>query len=251
MKRTIKIVLAFVLAVLVGFGVVYFLKMQSREKESVSGSETTTQLPATSTPGARVITSEENSTLASELVEDTANPVAPELVVSSARVSLSVGRTSYFYTVSGIRVNGNSEGITYTMTDSFGHRYTSNNGTFNKVEPNSTGAYTVIAQDSTSGMSSETKTIRGFNTVEPVQNKLTASDLTSMISTGDYDGNKPKLDGKLAKKVSIYSSSSDYSRSTIQEVFMSAGLEGWDVTVTSLEYNCLGQVMGVNLNAKK
>lgn len=253
MKNTIKIILAFILAALIGFGVVYLIKTQvkrSQERKEVISGERTTELPVDTSA-----VSNSSGSISSDPVESTdlqiVPPEPPMLVTSGTRVTLYVGQNAYYYIVSGLKVKGNSNGIIYTLKDQFGHSYTSQNGSFPRVEANSAGSYTIIAKDSETDLSSDPKIIQGFNMVEPVANKLTSTELTEMIATGDYDKYSNKLDGRIAKKVSIHCTNSEYSRSTLAEVFMSVGLENWIVSVTSLNYNCLGQVSGINLSATK
>lgn len=253
MKNTIKIILAFILAALIGFGVVYLIKTQGNRSTGGKGVGAVGNPTPISPVDISDVSNSPDGT-SSDLVEGTDLQIVPEppvLVTSGTRVILSVGQNAYYYIVSGLKVKGNSNGIIYTLKDQFGHSYTSQNGSFPRVEANSAGSYTIIAKDSETDLSSEPKTIQGFNMVEPVANKLTSTELTEMIATGDYDKYSNKLDGRIAKKVSIHCTNSEYSRSTLAEVFMSVGLENWRVSVTSLNYNCLGQVSGINLSATK
>ena len=261
MKRAIKIIIAFIVAAFVGFGIVYLIKTQSSKSgsnksvestTSVTGSNMPSKVPVSDDSNSLVSKQEQPSVSSSGLVESIPPQEAPVINISAARVVLSVGKNTYYYTVSGIKSSGSSDGTTYKLSDSFGHTYTSNNGTFNRVVANNTGIYSVVAQDSSTGLSSEAKAINGFNIVDPIKNKLSASELSSLIATGDYNQDViNKLSGRMAKKVSINCDNSSFGRNTLAEVFMAVGLEGWNVTVSSLDYNCLGQVDVINLSATK
>ena len=255
MKNTIKLILAFLLAVIVGFGVVILVKKSNEKDKQITDmmTEVTKELENPEVINEDVIIVSVPTDIENKIIVPTA-PItlfAPELVTDNIRVELYVGNTSYYYIVKGIKVRGESEGIVYTLTDSFGHEYTSDNGKFTHVAANSTGTYTVVAKNTVTGLFSDPEIITGFKVVNPVANPLTVSGLTSIIMTGDYEGNYSQLEGKLAKSISVKCSNSDYTANTIQEVFMTVLLENWIITVTSLEYNCLKQVIRINLSAHK
>lgn len=184
---------------------------------------------------------------------ETTPAVAPELVKSSIYVHLSVGRRSYYYTVSGVRVSEGSDSIVYELSDDYGHLYTSEDGTFKKVLANETGIYRVTAKDNKTGLVSESHEISGINIQTEIENKLTASELTDFLRTGDYDREdiKSRLTETLSKSVKIACTDDDYKANTIQEVFMSVNLESWKVTVTSLEYDYLGKVIVINISTER
>ena len=145
MNSKIKFIVVFFLAAAVGFGVVLIVKQLGGKdgQESV-------------TPSTEIIKIGEPEKVEIEIIQDTfkivppiefeviKNPIAPELVTSNVRVKLYVGKTSYYYTVKGIKLREVSENIMYTLTDSFGHKYTSGNGEFTRVDANGTGTYTVV-----------------------------------------------------------------------------------------------------------
>lgn len=245
MNNTIKLILVFFLAVVVGFGVVILIKKPNGE-DAPPVLPPIIETDTVQVPGPTPVPFDSVTK-----VDIPITPVAPKLVTNKVWVALYVGKISYSYTVSGIKVNVDSGNIIYTLADSFGHKYTSNDGKFTNVKANSTGTYTVVAEDTATGLSSEPKFITGFKEIVPIASPLTASELTNMIITGDYDGNKSKLNGKLAKSLSVKCSNPDYTANTIQEVFMSVLLENWIITITSLEYNCLKQVTRINLSAHK
>lgn len=258
MNNKIKFILVFILAAVVGFGVVMLVKQSSEEGKHESpitppsigsatvGGETEKEKPDSMQSADTIVSFD-----VEEEVEEL-KPIAPELKTDQIRVRLYVGNSSYYYTVKGIGVSAESEGIVYTLTDVFGHEYTSDTGSFTQVSANATGTYTLVVHDTATGLLSEPKTIGGFNIIPPVANPLTATELTNIISTGDYDGNSHLLDGRLAKSFKISCSNSNYPiTNTIQEVFMSVDLDNWIIIVTSIDYNCLGQVTRINLNAQK
>lgn len=257
MNNKIKFILVFILAAVVGFGVVMLVKQSSEEGKHESpitppsigsatvGGETEKEKPDSMQSADTIVSFD-----VEEEVEEL-KPIAPELKTDQIRVRLYVGKSSYYYTVKGIGVSAESEGIVYTLTDAFGHEYTSDTGSFTQVSANATGTYTLVVHDTATGLLSEPKTIGGFNIIPPVANPLSASELTELIKTGDYDGNKSLIEGRLANSQKIKCSNSNYTANTIQEVFMSVYLENWIITVASLDYNCLGQVTCINLNAQK
>lgn len=247
MNNTIKLILVFLLAVILGFGVVIIVKKSNGED-----THPPTDYPGSNGPVKIDTTNVADTTFVGlKPKEEPIAPDAPQLLTNRIRVQLYVGKTSYYYTVKGIQVSEESEDITYTLTDSFGHEYTSDNGEFTHVDANNAGTYTIVAEDAVTGLSSEPEIITGFKVVNPVASPLTASELTNLIMTGDYEGNEPQLKGKLAKSLSVKCLTPDYSYNTIQEVFISVLLENWTITVTSLEYNCLRQVTRINLSAQK
>ena len=249
MNNVFKLILVFLIAMAVGFGTVILTKRSSgKDKQEYQITEKIeTEVPPATNDEQK--SSDEDGI--SEVIEVKEAPVAPVLVTNQTKVELYVGKSSYYYRVRGIKVSDESENIRFTLTDSFGHEYTSENGKFDHVEANSAGTYTVIAHNASTGLSSEPVIIKGFQTIKPVANRLTTSELTSIIMTGDYDGSKSMLAGKLAKHISIKCTNSEYSYNTIQEVFISVGLENWSVSVTSIDYNCLGQVTSIKLSAQK
>lgn len=175
----------------------------------------------------------------------------PVVDISKAKVRLTVGKTAYYYVVTGLDAKKVSESVQYVLANNRGRKYTSRDGKFEEVEACEDGTYSVFVQDLETGLKSEEKELSGFKIVPPVQNRLTAPELERLINTGDYDGCKNRLSGKLAGSVKIVSSGNDFVKSTLQEVFMAVGLEHWKVEVTAVGYNCLGQVMEVKLKARK
>ena len=266
MNKIIKFILVFVLAGAVGFGSVILVKKYIRKdtvkmalvedvKEvpevgdsdivsGANGEKKSANIELTPEDSTTVLSSDKKTIRGFEKSE----PTSPILLVEDVKVVPEVGD---YYSVSGAKVKENSENIEFTLEDAFGHKYTSANGSFNHVEANETGEYNLVARDTNTGLSSDTKTIRGFNKKQPVANPLTEFELTEIIMTGDYDGNKSKLAGKLAKSISIKCSNSDYKPNTIQEVCMSVGLEGWNVKVVTLDYNVLSQVTKIYLEAQQ
>ena len=179
--------------------------------------------------------------------------VAPELNLSSVYVRLSVGRTSYHYAVYGLKVNGDSGSLMYELSDDYGHSYTSKDGRFNKVSANETGVYRITVRNTETDLKSEAYEISGFDMQSEIGNRLTETELTDFLKNGDYDREdvKSRLSETLTKSVKVVCDNADYNANTIQEVFMSVNLESWKVTVTSLEYDCLGRVRVINISASR
>lgn len=162
-------------------------------------------------------------------------------LISNAKVKLVVDKNSYWYNVTGLRSNNEaSERLQYVLRDKDGHTYESGTGKFTKVSANTSGKYTVVIRDLDSGLESTPKTIGGFGIQTPVT-RISAAELEKFINTGDYDGCKDKLSGKLSDKPEIKGT----KRGTIQELFMAVNLEGRKVSVSSLEYDCLGRIMSI------
>lgn len=265
MNNTVKIILTFVLAAFVGFGGGYAYKVLTKDKVSYAdegygyGGSGGGTLPKSSNTVPSMGNGGSHNSLEPKSDAVTGNEpglIEPtpslELNVSRARVSLTVGKDAYYYAVSGIQTDSPSDNLSYTLSDAYGHSYTSSDGYFSRVEANDAGTYSVTVKDLNTHRTSEPRQIQGFGKVAEISDKLTASDLTAMIGTGDYDGHKGQLTGKIVNDVRITCSNSEYgNRSTIQEVFMSVGLEDWTVSVTSVEYNCIGQVYSMNLNVSK
>lgn len=243
MKTSVKIVSVFVLATLVGAGATYLIKsMQPKKTPVIMGGATL--------PGGHEIASESKS-VAAPINESEVVATVPVLVTTKVRVSPNIGRLSYYYSASGFSVEGETEGITYVMTDNEGHSYSSEDGVFPQIVANSSGVYTVIARNNATGLESEPKTVGGFNELKPITNQLTAAELTQLIQTGDYDGCRSRLDGKVREKVTVRCSNPEYKYNTLQEVFLSVGLDNWEVKVSSVDYDCLNRVMAINFVATK
>lgn len=236
MKTPHKIIIVYLASAVVGAGVYYAYRMLTKGK------------PA-SKPVAEVST---NSAPINEpvIVEPAEVPVEPVPVpqnpplaalTSNAKVKLVVGKESYWYNVTGLRSNNEaSANIEYVLKDGDGHIYASRDGRFTKVSANASGEYTVVIRDLDNGLESKSKTIGGFVGQTPVT-RLSTAELEKLINTGDYDGCKAKLSGKLSDKPEIKGT----GRSTIQELFMAVNLEGRKVSVVSLEYDCLGRITSI------
>ena len=251
MKNQLKVALAFVGAVAVGFVVMLLIKTYGQNSIfSFFNKRSTNTFEVHDTPSKDdVVTGQEEKIL--DIVNETNSfQASPELNVSDVRIRLVVGKNEYYYIVSGINAGDDANEISFTLSDDYGHIYTSIDGSFPNVAANKAGTYSAVAT-SASGLSSDAKLLKGFNIVQPVANRLTAGDLSSLFATGDYDGCKTLLEGKLAKNVVIKCTDTEYKCNTIPEVFMSVGLENWAVIVTSVEYNCLGQVSCIRLSVQK
>ena len=261
MNNSLKIILVFLIAAMAGFGGGYVYKVstgdsrrsQDYDYESGFGS---VSLPRSGTDSAseqhiQTVPADVAEPLATVPELSVSRAPVPELNVSRAKVTLAVVQDAYYYVVSGVRAETASDNLSYTLSDAYGHIYTSPNGKFPRVDANSSGTYSIVVTDLNSNMSSEPRQLRGFKIVNKVTDKLTASKLTEMIGSGDYDTQQKYLAGKLASNLKISCANEEYNRPTIQEVFLSVGLDGWTVTVTSVGYNYLGQVSSINLNASK
>ena len=248
MKSNIKIALVFFLAFFVGFISVYVIKNRDLIADFITY---------------EILNQGNDEPIISKTVMPDDNqdvnipPLAPqapqvnqlELVVSKSPVALVVKKSEYYYKVKTIKVKGISTGVIYTLSDDFGHVYTSENGNFNniKVQPNSSATYKLVATYALTGARSET-VLKGFYVKTPISNKLTANELTAMIASGDY--NDSKLKGKT-RGVSISCSNPEFKPLTIAEACSKVLLEGWKVNVTSVNYNCLNEVTNISLSARK
>ena len=243
MKTSVRIVFVFVLASLAGAGVTFLIKNTHHKTAPVVVGGAT--LPT----GHEIVSTSES--LGETISEPEVVVTAPVLDITKVRISPNIGRSSYYYSASGFSVEEETEGVTYVMTDNQGHTYSSEDGIFPQVEANNTGVYTVVAIVNATGKESEPKTIGGFNELKPIDNQLMATELTQLIQTGDYDGCRSRLDGKVRDKVAVRCSNADYQYNTLQEVFLSVGLDNWNVRVSSLDYDCLNRVISINLVATK
>ena len=191
-----------------------------------------------------------------DVISDIIPPPPPEIeipapvITSVGRPKLVVGKTEYYYNFSSVKLESAEGSYEYALSDEINH-YTSADGKFTRIKPNQTGTYNLTVKDQSTGLTSEVKVVKGFYIKTPITNKLTPDELTAMIATGDWDGNSPNLQGRMADVVKVKSSNPEYTGgSTIQEVFMSV-MEGWQVSVSSMKYDCLGRVMEVQINASK
>ena len=80
---------------------------------------------------------------------------------------------------------------------------------------------------------------------------MSARELTEMIGTSDWDGNRVKLQGRMRNQITINCSDPEFEKKTIQEVFMAVLLEGWLVEVTDVSYDSLGKLYAITLKARK
>lgn len=237
MKTYIKLLLVFIVAMLIGFGIMALVRNNGPKK----GEEPD---PIDHHDTVLVDHNADSTDMEKPVVEK------PVVDVNSVRVNLIVEKAKYYYSVRGVKCSVNAEGIEYVLSDEYGHTYISVDGRFPNVAPNANGQYVVVARYTDSGIESFPQIIRGFYVQNPISDKLTAEELTGLIATGDYDGNKASMDGRVADNVKINSTDPEYVCNTLAEVFMSVGLEGWTVSVISVEYNCLNKVIGVTLSAQ-
>lgn len=273
MNNGIKLTLAFVLSVAVGFGAMYGARhlvsgFSARFSKVSAGDYSGRFSEGSGGIGGSIndITSNREGNVPSPLPKTdslnehgifSSSDIRPVLDVSKIKVRLAVGDTSYHYTVSGVIVSA-SDGETdyvdgdlqYLLADKYNHRYESNDGQFNAVEPNSDGIYSLKVLDKKHRMAQDEVEIKGFTVRNPVT-KLTASELSRLFNTGDYSGSKSAMNGKFAPNVAVISSTDGFSPMSYMEVFTLVDLEGWSVTVTSLRYDCLNQITRIYLRANK
>ena len=259
MKIFLKSVLNFIVSALVGFGAIYLIRNYDVLIESFnslfnSKEEVKEEVKEDDDKDRDKIDKESiMDTMAIDKGKVLPVAVAPELNLSSVYVRLSVGRTSYHYAVYGLKVNGDSGSLMYELSDDYGHSYTSKGGRFNKVSANETGVYRITVRNTETDLKSEAYEISGFDMQPEIGNRLTETELTDFLKNGDYDREdvKSRLSETLTKSVKVVCDNADYNANTIQEVFMSVNLESWKVTVTSLEYDCLGRVIVINISASR
>lgn len=229
------------------------------EKKSEATSNTLREA-ATGVPGVQLTEADPSETASS--TEDISKTEAeveitesvtysePVVNVSNVRVKAVVKQTEYYYSVTKLTASADGQ-IEYALEDNEGHSYTSSNGIFNKVAANNTGEYTVKVHDVDHNLVSAPKSIRGFSRLKPISNKLTAAELNSLFATGDYDGNRSSLQGRMAEEVTIINTSGNLNCPTYYEIFTAINLEGWTVSVESLGYDCLNRVSKIVINASK
>ena len=259
MKIFLKSLLNFIVSALVGFGAIYLIRNYDVLIESFnylinSKEEVKEEVKEDDDKDRDKIDKESiMDTTAIDKGKVLPVAVAPELNLSSVYVRLSVGRTSYHYAVYGLKVNGDSGSLMYELSDDYGHSYTSKDGRFNKVSANETGVYRITVRNTETDLKSEAYEISGFDMQSEIGNRLTETELTDFLKNGDYDREdvKSRLSETLTKSVKVVCDNADYNANTIQEVFMSVNLESWKVTVTSLEYDCLGRVRVINISASR
>ena len=258
MKIFLKSLLNFIVSALVGFGAIYLIRNYDVLIESFNSLINSKEEVKEDDDKDR----DKIDKIDKESIMDTTAidkgkvlpvAVAPELNLSSVYVRLSVGRTSYHYAVYGLKVNGDSGSLMYELSDDYGHSYTSKDGRFNKVSANETGVYRITVRNTETDLKSEAYEISGFDMQSEIGNRLTETELTDFLKNGDYDREdvKSRLSETLTKSVKVVCDNADYNANTIQEVFMSVNLESWKVTVTSLEYDCLGRVRVINISASR
>ncbi len=245
MKTSIKIVLTFFPAVIVGYGA---MVLHNRDnKENPSQSKLSLEEPN------HIRLSDTSATIINDTITSTtvSLPIPKPVVnTSKVQVSLVVGYVSYSYSVRGIKVEGEGGNYLYTLYDDV-NKYTSEDGTFRKVQANTTGSYFLTVENVDNRIVSEPIELKGFNKQIPIENKVSARELTEMIGTGDWDGNRVKLQGRMRNQITINCSDPEFEKKTIQEVFMAVLLEGWLVEVTDVSYDSLGKLYAITLKASK
>lgn len=183
---------------------------------------------------------------------DTTETVAPASMLavdkSSCKPKLVVNATEYHYSMTGVKSNcANPE---YTLSDSHGHSYTSTNGKFNTIQPNSSASYTITVTDTVTGDMSAPLTITGFKEMTPVD-KVTSADLGSAIKSGDYDKISQVIKGKAIDSVKVSCNNPDFPYNRLDDVAIAVNLEGWKVSIAAISYDCLGRITSIKLNASK
>lgn len=284
MNNGIKLLLVFLLSFVVGFGGVFAIKTLKTKIEDKtttvsrrsgggggSSSGSTSQAGGSSsgvvttgsgigsgtTEAGTVQVAKQEQGLKHQVEQIALQQHEIELDLRRVKVNLAVGSTSYHYTVKGIQAKDAESGDVLTETqvrfyleDGNGHSYQSTDGTFNDVAPTSGGSYRIYAQDITTNKKTGAETINGFVIKTPID-RLSASELTSIFNTGDYASNSARLKSKCAPSVRIVNQTAGLAPNTYQEVFMAVDLEGWQVTVTALDYDCLGQITRITLRGEQ
>jgi hypothetical protein len=251
MNTNLKLLLLFLLSAVLGFGCMMLVVNLNDKKGGGTTGEIVESKITTDIGGESI----QGKTVEVDTTGDELSPVVPVIeiqppvITSVGRPKLVVGMTEYFYNLSGVKLENTEGSFEYTLSDGL-NQYTSATGKFTRVKANQSGTYNLTVTDLDAGLTSEVKVVKGFVIKTPIANKLKATELTAMIATADWDGSKPSLDGRMADTVKIQCSNPDYATSTIQEVFMSV-MEGWTVTVTSMQYDCLGRLSKVQINASK
>lgn len=262
MKNFLKLFVVFVLSAAIAFAACYYIRpyishnSSPKTSTAATSSKGKTSTSSGTSVGVSNVTNESPIVLIEEVTTQEPEPVEtvsyadPVVNTSNVRVKVVIKQTEYHYTVT--RLSATSAGTTsFVIEDNEGHKYTSPNGVFNNVAANNTGEYTVIVRDTDHNLVSTPKTIRGFVKHTPITNKLTANELSNLFATGDYEGCRDSLKERMADDVKIVIASGDLKCPTFQEIFTAVYLEGWMVSVSSVEYDCLNRVSKIVVNASK
>ena len=130
---------------------------------------------------------------------------------------------------------------TYTLSDGYGHTYTSDDGKFKGVEANADGSYNLVVFDPKNNAKSQPITVTGFKVKKKIT-KITTSYVTATVRKGDFAKNGSKIKSKMASGCKIYRSG---GLTTLQEIFISADM-GNSPTAKSIKYNYLNQVTRID-----
>lgn len=244
MKNIGIYVLTFVLALALGFGIMYLVKplLTPSEPEHVSLADTQYVSAHEAVP------EEPDPEEADEIYEEEEpEPVAVreaeevfELVTSGLKKP-SVG--DGLFKVYGMTVNGGSGSVRYTLSDSEGHSYESSSGVFPEVAANTSGNYTLVAKDIVTGRTAR-KTIYGLKYVKPVEH-LEAADIAKAINSGNADNLRPLRD-RMAAKVKVASNQSDVT--TFEAACMRVSMEGLNATVSNLQFDGTGHLTSLRID---
>lgn len=166
-----------------------------------------------------------------------------ELLVSlqkkSSKPRLVVTNVDYSYTyVAKVTPAGV---YTYTLSDAYGHTYTSADGKFSKVVANAEGTYELVVFSAEENAKSKPITVTGFKVRSKI-NKLTTAAATAAVRKGDYAKNKGAITSKMAKSCKIYRAG---RLTTLQEIFISADM-GNAPSAKNIQYNYLGQATRID-----
>lgn len=261
MKKNIFVYALLVLvAMAIGFGAVYFLKKKGAEEPAPPVS-TVLPEPAPApkeeveAPARPVITEPAQTVVETTVPKENTSapeveapkeeaPAAPVVIISSAQVK---AMSENSFKVSGLKAKGASEsGVTYELFDREKHKYFSETGDFEDIEPNSAGSYYVRAIDKETQLISQVRTLKGFSVQKPID-RLSASDLTAVFNTG----NAGELDDYRAKFVDskrcrVTCNLSEIT--TLSQVFQAVSMDGLTATVTDIRYDATGKITSLSVS---
>jgi len=150
------------------------------------------------------------------------------------------------FTVKNLRVKEAPVGeLTYELSDKENHRYTSQDGQFEGVAPNSTGQYTLVVTDSGTGKNAS-RLVKGFILQKEVT-RLTEDQVAALFNTGNAGALSAHKDQFVAKpKINC----NQAGINTLSGVFQGVSMDGYTASVSNLEYDSLGRIvsMTVTLN---
>ena len=130
---------------------------------------------------------------------------------------------------------------TYTLSDGYGHTYTSDDGKFKGVEANADGSYNLVVFDPKNNAKSQPIIVTGFEVKKKIT-KITLAKVTEYVRTGDYEKYGKKIEYKMAPGCKIYKSG---VKTSLQNIFISGNM-GNLPTAKSIKYNYLNKATQID-----